>query len=360
MGEAVGLADASARSSVTVTDEVAPARRVPIRERVTVVVPVRDEERTVVAALDSLRRQTVGAERLEVLVYDGGSRDRTRELCASFAGAAPWARFEVIDNAARGVQHALNAGLAASRTPWLAVLSGRTTLSPDYLETCLDELHRAGPGSAVGGRFVAEAEGAVAKAIAAAVTHPLGVGKGFRTEARACELPHHPFAVWRVEDVRRFGGFDPELERNQDDEFSMRARRQGARIYLTPQAQLRYRPRERFRGLAVQYFQYGLWKAAVRARSGLFPTRAVVPPLAAATAFASFALALTGRSAKPMLATAGSYGAAGLLAGRRSRSNPLLTAAALATVHWSYGLGVILGSLRPRLTSSRVARTRVR
>ena len=89
----------------------------------------------------------------------------------------------------------------------------------------------AGRPTAAGGLLVADADGAVANAIAAAVTHPLGVGQGFRTlRAGPAEVPHHPFAVWRTDFVREAGGFDAGLVRNQDDEFSMRAARHGARI----------------------------------------------------------------------------------------------------------------------------------
>lgn len=327
---------------------------------VTVIVPVRDEERTVAAALESLARQTIGPESIEVLVYDGGSRDRTPSLCASFAAQHPWARFEVIENRARTVPHALNAGLRDGRRPWFAVLAGRTVLSPNYLETCLAELEREGPSVGVGGRFVAEADGRVARAIAAVVTHPLGVGKGFRTERQSADIPHHPFAVWRRDDVIRFGGFDPDLIRNQDDEFSMRAVGQGARIRLASDAEIRYRPRERFLGLAVQYFQYGLWKSAVGRRYRLFPKRSALPAVVAGFAYASVLLAATGGTRRPLVALAGCYACGGALAGTRGHANPLLAGAALAVVHLAYGTGVIAGALHPNLVSSTLAQTRSR
>jgi succinoglycan biosynthesis protein ExoA len=328
--------------------------------QVTVVVPVRDEETTVSAALESLARQTIGPESIEVLVYDGGSRDETRSVCADFATGRPWARFEVLENRGGTVPHALNAGLRDGRSPWFAVLAGRTVLSPNYLETCLAELEREGPSVGVGGRFVADAEGSVANAIAAVVSHPLGVGKGFRTETQEADLPHHPFAVWRREDVIRFGAFDPELARNQDDEFSMRAIGQGARIRLAPEAEIRYRPRERFRGLAVQYFQYGLWKSAVGRRYRLFPRRSAVPAIVAATAYTSVLLAAAGRTKRPLLTLAGCYACGGALAGTRGQANPLLAGVALAVVHLAYGTGVIAGALRPRLVSSTLGQSRTR
>lgn len=328
--------------------------------RVTVVIPVRDEARTVGAALNSLAQQTLGPPALEVLVYDGGSTDRTAEICRGFASAFEWGRFEVHHNAARTVPHALNAGLADGRCEWFAVLAGRTELSPDYLELCVQELRRLGPAVGVGGRFVAAAQGRVARSIAAVVTHPLGVGRGFRTEKVESEVPHHPFAVWRRDDILRLGGFDAELERNQDDEFSMRAKRRGARIRLLGQPWIRYRPRERLRGLAAQYFQYGLWKSAVGIRTGEFPLRSVLPAAGVTALVVCATLAAAGRTSLPLAAWLTGYLVAGSAIAASRGSNRLLTALALAVVHVSYGSGVLAGAARPALVSTSLARVRVR
>jgi succinoglycan biosynthesis protein ExoA len=326
---------------------------------VTVAVPVLNEESTLEQALRSLSRQTIGPEALEVLVYDGGSADRTAEIARSFAGAATWRRFEVLDNPAGTVPHALNAGLSASGSTWFTRLDGRSAFSDGYLEACIGAASTR-QMAAAGGRLIAAADGRVANSIAAAVTHPLGVGRGFRTEREACELPHHPFAVWRTSDIRAIGGFDEELARNQDDEFSMRAVTRGATILLAPEASVTYRPRERFRGLAAQYFQYGLWKAAVGRRSGLFPLRSFAPAGVTVAAGAVTARAFRG-SPLALAAGAAVYGALGWrIAGGRPDAAPLLTGAALATVHGCYGAGVLAGALRPGLTRSPLGTGRLR
>jgi succinoglycan biosynthesis protein ExoA len=330
-------------------------------EGVTIVMPVRDEEATVGAGLASLARQTVGPASLEVLVYDGGSTDSTATVCRDFAERYPWRRFEVLPNPERTVPAALNAGLAASRCHWFCRLDGRVRVSSNYLGACLDTLRASGPGAAAGGRFEARADGRIAASIAAAVTHPLGVGTGFRTMRRAGEVPHHPFAVWRTEDVRQLGGFAPELVRNQDDEFSMRATRSGVRILLVPAAAVTYRPRERMVGLAAQYFQYGLWKSAVGRRHRLFPLRSAAPLVPLIGAGAGLVLALGGRSRLPLGALVGGYLAAGTLVSRQQpAAHPLATGCSLATTHLAYGAGVLAGAASPGLTSTRLGTGRLR
>ncbi len=327
---------------------------------VTIVVPVRDEAGTVAAALESLTRQTAGPESLEVLVFDGASTDGTAEICRSFAARHPWRRFEVLPNPQKTVPFALNAGLQTSISTWFTRLDGRTRLSANYLQQCTDAALRLGAGVAVGGRFEAEADGLLPTSIAAAVTHPLGVGKGFRTMPGSGDVDHHPFAVWRTEEVRRLGGFAQHLTRNQDDEFSMRADRAGGRIVLAPDATVTYRPRERLTGLAAQYFQYGLWKAAVGRRHGLFPLRSAAPAGLLASAAGALLLALRDRTRLPLQAMLAAYVLGGIVASReREGADPLVTAWSLATAHLSYGAGVIAGAASPGLVETRLGRGRL-
>lgn len=329
---------------------------------VTVVVPVRDEANSIATALDSLAAQTIGPESLEVLVYDGMSTDGTAEIARSFGAPFPWRRFEVFENRKRTVPHALNAGLVASTCLWFVRLDGRLHLSANYIEACIAYLEGSGPMAAAGGRLVAEAHGPTANAIAAAVTHSLGVGHGFRTaKGGREELPHHPFAVWRTEEIRALGGFNLELVRNQDDEFSLRATKRGARIVLIPAAEAIYRPRERLVGLAAQYFQYGLWKAVVARRYALFPLRSAAPAAVMLVACFAAVSAARGRSRWPALGLAALYGGLGVVVSRdRPGADPLLTGGALAIVHLTYGAGVIAGALRPSLGSTKLGRARVR
>jgi succinoglycan biosynthesis protein ExoA len=327
---------------------------------VTVVLPVRDEASTVGLALESIVRQSVGPGDIEVMVYDGMSVDGTREVCERFANEHPWRRFAVVSNAERIVPHALNAALAASTCPWFIRLDGRTSLSPNYIEACRG-LASSAEKVAAGGRFVAQASGPVASAIAAAVTHPIGVGRGFRNARDAgTELPHHPFAVWRTNDLRELGGFETILARNQDDHLSMLASEQGWRILLVPEAEVVYRPRERIRGVAVQYFQYGLWKSFVGRRHGLFPKRSAMPAAMTTAWLAAIVLRATGRAPWALRSLVAFYLVLGIAASRNRASNPGLTALALSVLHLSYGAGVIVGLIKPEVTQTRLGQGRLR
>jgi hypothetical protein len=59
------------------------------------------------------------------------------------------------------------------------------------------------------------------------------------------------------------GGFDEEMVRNQDDEFSYRLLERGGRILCNPAIASRYYGRTSLRRLWGQYFEYGYWKVRV-------------------------------------------------------------------------------------------------
>ena len=85
---------------------------------------------------------------------------------------------------------------------------------------------------------------------------------------------------WRRSAFERFGLFDPELVRNQDDELNFRIRRGGGRLFQSPRIQSYYTPRSSLVAVFKQYLQYGFWKVAVMRKHGSVASwRHLVPAL---------------------------------------------------------------------------------
>lgn len=98
--------------------------------RASFLLPVRDRMDTVGTTLDSLAAQTVAD--YEVVVVDDGSRDGTGEILDVRAAEDP--RLVVLHRPPSGIVGALNAGLAACRTPWVARMDSDDVAAPDRLE----------------------------------------------------------------------------------------------------------------------------------------------------------------------------------------------------------------------------------
>ncbi len=115
--------------------------------RVSVVVPVRDEEEYLGEALDSLAAQTL--EEHEVVVVDDGSSDGTAALAESYARRDP--RVRVIRQPPLGMIAASERARAEARAPLLARLDGDDVALPDRLELQVAAIEEEGL-AAVGGQ----------------------------------------------------------------------------------------------------------------------------------------------------------------------------------------------------------------
>src|SRR6478672_3153924 len=79
-------------------------------ETVSVVIPCLNEERFIGAALNNLADQ-FDAQRYEIIVVDGLSDDRTRQVIAEFQQRRSDLSIRLIDNPARAIPNALNLGI---------------------------------------------------------------------------------------------------------------------------------------------------------------------------------------------------------------------------------------------------------
>lgn len=111
---------------------------------VSAVVPARNEEATVAAAVESLAAQTVP---LEILVVNDGSADRTRAILLELQTKI--ATLRVIENNQlppgwTGKNYAVSVGAAQAHTPWLLLTDADVRHQPDAVERGLKMAEETG------------------------------------------------------------------------------------------------------------------------------------------------------------------------------------------------------------------------
>lgn len=104
---------------------------------VSVVVPSYNEEAGIERCLASLADQTLPRNEYEVIVVDGNSKDRTRELAAPYADA-------VFVQTSPKVGGARNDGVLAASAPLIATTDADCVLPRDWVERVRDDLGRDG------------------------------------------------------------------------------------------------------------------------------------------------------------------------------------------------------------------------
>ena len=116
---------------------------------VTVVVPMRNEEAYIAKCLRSIVEQDYPKDRLEVLVIDGLSDDRSRDIVLEFSTSHPHVR--MLDNPKRIPSAAWNVGIQKAKGNMVAIVSAHCRLAPDFISQCVHRLLREQNVDCVGG-----------------------------------------------------------------------------------------------------------------------------------------------------------------------------------------------------------------
>ncbi len=328
---------------------------------VSVIMPVRNEEGFIARALDQILGQDYPLDRLEIVVADGMSDDRTRTIVADYARRFPQVR--LVDNPTRITPTGLNHALAAARADIITRIDGHCEVAPDFIKQNVRLLEEHPEAWVVGGPIVHAGTTSFGRAVAIAMAHPAGVGMAthrfpdFEGYVEGVQFPTFRRLVFD-----RVGTFDERLVRNQDDELNFRIAQAGGKCYVSPRVRYVYYVRGRIGQLFRQYFQYAFWRIPV-IRKHKRPTtpRQVVPLLFFLT---MIALALVGWwFGQPLVALAlpALYAAALLAVGIRCTPSAGLKVGALvplaiATMHVAYaaglGYGLIAGVFNRRSWSA--------
>jgi Glycosyl transferase family 2 len=337
---------------MTVTPEPpGPAYRPAITTRtpVSVIMPVRNEERHLEEAVRSVLTQDYPGG-IEVVLAVGPSRDATGRIAQRLAGADP--RVTVVANPSGLIPSANNAAIKASRYPIVARLDGHAVMPSGYLQLAVRSLQETGADN-VGGIMAAEGISPFQQAVAWAMTSPAGVGSArFHTGGRAGPADSVYLGVYRRTALEQVGGYDESYLRAEDWEMNHRIRQAGGLIWFQPRLRVTYRPRSTVPTLASQYFHYGRWRRVVaRQHAGTINLRYLAPPVTLAAIVAGLAAGLAGLASGAGWLALGFLAPAAYLAGvlavtamaaRRLAPPALLRLpVALVTMHMSWGLGFL-------------------
>jgi succinoglycan biosynthesis protein ExoA len=272
---------------------------------VSLIAPCRSEANYIDAFVQSVWAQRL-PERwaLELLVADGQSDDGTAERLHALVQTN--ARLQVVANPGRIVSTGLNACLAQARGEVIVRMDIHTTYDSDYVAQCIAALQRTGADN-VGGPWVAVGDTPAQRAIAAAFQSHWVVG-GARSRDVRYEGPVETvyLGCWPRATFERFGGFDEQLVRNQDDEHNLRITQGGGRIWQSATIHSVYRPRGSVQQLFKQQRQYGYWRPFVLKKHGRPASWRQLAPAVFVAALA-VALAATPWSAWPLSALLGVY-----------------------------------------------------
>lgn len=320
---------------------------------VAVVMPVLNEEKHLAAAVLAILSQDYSGE-IQVVLALGPSTDRTDEVADQICAGD--ARVSSVRNPTGRTPEGLNAALAATTQEIVVRVDAHSELSDGYIRLAVETLQRTGADN-VGGIMGASGVTSFEKAVAAAMTSPLGVGSAsFHTGGEEGPTETVYLGVFRRSALERVGGYDPAFTRAQDWEMNHRIRETGGTVWFNPELFVTYRPRSSVRKLAKQYFEYGTWRHEVMRRHPETRTRKsalryYAPPVAVMGIAVGSIVALVGSALQifplafwGILAPLG-YVLLTLISSvtliKRARSGALWLPIVLATMQLSWGIGFL-------------------
>lgn len=307
-----------------------------------------NEEGYIGQCLDSVLSNDYPSDLLEVLVVDGQSTDRSREVVEGYA--ARYSSVRLLDNPRGHQAAALNIGIRSARHEIIIRMDAHAEYAADYVSCCVDLLEESGAAN-VGGVQRAAGVGYVASAIAAATSHAFGAGDAhFRYSDRQEWTESVYLGAWRRTTLDAVGGYNEEWLINEDYELNYRIRKAGGRILLSPRIRCVYWVRRSLGALARQYFRYGMWKVkTLMAHPGSLRWRQAVPPIFVLAVFG----ALVSYSGYPAFAitlalvyAVAAVAAALQLAAKEGWQYLPLLPIVFAVLHLSWGSGFWTGLVR--------------
>jgi glycosyltransferase involved in cell wall biosynthesis len=312
---------------------------------ISIVVPLRNEERYVERLTRSLLEQDYPHDRYEIIVADGGSTDGT---LAILSRVDPEGRVRVLPNPGRTAPAALNVAIAAARGEIVTRVDGHSYVAADYLSRIVAVMEETG-AKVVGGPVRMDADTPFRRALVEALYAPIAVGSvPYRTLATRAEVASLQTGSFRREVLDRVGPFDEALAVVEDLDMNTRIRKAGFVLLLDPSIRFWYLPRASLSRLWKQIYTVGLVKARIlRKHPDIFRWKYVLPSLfvlGLGVALVTLATPLRALGAAAIAGYALVVGAFALSRVPRLGAGALRLLAILPTLHVGYGLGFLSGA----------------
>ena len=221
--------------------------------------PCYNEAEYISQCLDSIIHNIYPKENLEILIYDGGSKDETLELLNGYKNK--YQCLKIKHNPKKIQSAAMNLGIKEARGDIIIRMDAHTFYDKDYISQIVSLLTNADVVN-VGGPQVGIGNSYVTNSIAIAVSSPFVAGNAaYRFEKIKERFVDTVYlGAWWKKDLLEIGGFDESFVINEDYELNYRLRAKGGKILFSPKVKSKYFVRASFIKLIKQYFRYGFWK----------------------------------------------------------------------------------------------------
>ncbi len=320
---------------------------------ISVVIPLKNEVRFIKKCIDSILEQNYPADKLEIIICDGGSTDGSIEVVKKFAETVP--TIKILGGPGVNCPAGMNIGIREARGHLVSKVDAHGYVAPDFLEMNAKymELYKDEGVKCAGGPILPLAETLIAKANVYARSCLFGVGGGVNNQSKEARFTDTvQCGTYRKDVFKEVGLFDESLQFGEDEEMNWRVVKAGYKIFSTPEVKFFYYPRDSFKKLYKQYSNYGFARVKViRKHPDFLKIKHIAPSAFVVSLFVSGILAICDNLfVIPFLGIAGSYIIGSLLSSiliskKRGWVHFFVVPASFASLHFGYGLGFLKGTV---------------
>lgn len=210
---------------------------------VSVIVPCLDEEKFISSCLESIIKNDYPKERLEILVVDGMSEDKTREIVRNYS--KKYSFLKLLDNPKIITPSAMNIGIKNAKGEIIIKMDAHSIYEKDYISKCAEHLKESSADN-VGGvlKAISSKNSLTARAIAISLSHFFGAGGSyFRTGIdKPKDVDTVAFGCYWKKIFDKIGFFDERMAKTEDLELNFRLKKAGGKIMLFPDIKALYYP----------------------------------------------------------------------------------------------------------------------
>lgn len=215
-------------------------------QSVSIIIPCRNEEDYIGPCLESLLANNYPKSAIEIVVVDGISTDRTREIVYNYCKKHSF--IKMIDNPWHIKPKALNLGIQATVSDVVMRIDAHAHYANDYISKLVEGLFKYNADNIGGVRETFSGNTAMSRAVSIGISHPFSVGNAhWRTGTKSVRKVDTVFCGCYKRCVfERIGLFNEKLIRTQDKEFNARLINAGGVIVCDPSVRCSYYPRAKF------------------------------------------------------------------------------------------------------------------
>lgn len=319
-----------------------------------VIIPVKDEEQYIATCLESIINQDYPRELIEVIAVDGGSSDSSVEIVNKLAKEHP--NIKLMGGPGVNCPTAMNIGIKHATGELISKIDGHGYVASDFLRMSAKYISTKGEIKCVGGPIRSAAKTSVAEANAIARSSVFGVGKGAYSMGKEPQFVDSvQCGTYEKTIFEEVGLLDESLQFGEDEEVNWRIRKKGYKIFATPDIRFFYFPRNSFRKLFRQYYNYGGARVKViQKHPDFFRIKHVIPTVFVVSLFAAgilstfshfFLWLFVGGTLGYFMA---SLAFSAVISSKRGWKYVVLLPISFAALHFGYGIGFARGVARLR------------